>query len=74
MEAKHEYVLRVAEEMEDTNSILNQAFQEQRLLARISELQRSQDMINSDYYWRRLENLCNEFLQVKNNSHAKTIR
>lgn len=74
MEAKHEYVLRVAEEMEDTNSVLNQSFQEQRLLARISELQRSQDMVNSDYYWRRLENLCDEFLKIKNNPHAKTIR
>lgn len=74
METKHENVVAIANEIEDSSLLLNSVFQEQRLLAKISELQRSQDMINSTYYWRRLENLCDAYIQLRNNINGKNIR
>lgn len=60
-----EQVLEVASRIEDTAKFLRSDLLEHRILGQISELNRAQDFINSDYYWNRLNQLTADYSNCK---------
>lgn len=63
-------VLEVASRIEDVAPMLRNDLLEHRILGQITELSRAQEYLNSDYYWRRLEQLVQDYSKVKTGKHA----
>lgn len=66
-EATQNYILNIAFEHESAEHLLNTQLQEERILAQISELERARSIINSKYYYGRINTLCEEYAKLKKN-------
>jgi len=67
-EATKQYILNISYEREGVENILSKQIREERILAQISELERARGIIQSKYYYSRIETLCKEYEKLKKNN------